>query len=342
MKTIKIIFTGGTIAMKKNTDGLLIPAVSGDELIGAIPALREIAKIKTQQLSNIPSAQMSPAICLQLRTQITNDLSHNDIYGVVVVHGTDTLEETAFFLDSSLSNQALNGKTVVLTGAMRSADEEQGDGPNNLLAAVTTAASPQANGRGVLVTMANTVHPARWVQKMESNKTDAFSSPNAPEHILGSIQNGTLSFPRANIVARAIPIIDIQHTARIPRVDIINMHSGADDVLLKASIDAGAGAVVVNAVGAGNVNLELFEAIRTTINQGIPIIISTRSASGGSTPSYGYPGGGKTLLDAGACFAHDLSAQKARIYAQLLLMQTDYNQHTIKEAFKQLTQPNQA
>lgn len=326
--------------MKKNAAGLITPALSGDELIDSIPALREIATIETQQFANIPSAQMSTKHCFELRQQIINDLLNSDIYGIVVVHGTDTMEETAFFLDVSLSDHHLNNKTVVLTGAMRNADEEQGDGPKNLLGAIITAASPHSKNRGLLIVMANKIHQARWLQKIYSNEIDAFISPNAPKNTLGRIGNdGQVFFHQTNQEARPTPNIDIkENLLKIPRIDIISMHSGADDVLLSASIKAGAKAIVINAVGAGNVNLELYEAIKIALSQDIAIIISTRSPFGCSLPSYGYLGGGRTLLDAGACFSHDLPAQKARIYAQLILMQGDENSNikTIQNGFAKL------
>lgn len=330
--------------MKKNTSGLITPAVSGDELIESIPALQEIAVIETQQFANIPSAQMSPQYCLQLRQQIINDLLDYDIIGIVIVHGTDTIEETAFFLDATLSSQQLNEKIIILTGAMRNADEEHGDGPGNLLSSVITAVSTQAKNRGVLVVMNNKIHQARWIQKVQSHKTDAFMSPNAPENSLGSIKDSThIFFNKISQVSRPLPTIDIkENPTEIPRVDIINMHSGADNVLLSASINAGAKAIVINAVGAGNVNIELYEAIKTALEQDIAVIICTRTPFGSSLPLYGYFGGGRTLLDAGACFSHDLPAQKARIYAQMLLIQkvntSNSNISTLQKGFSKLTQ----
>ena len=321
MKTIQIIFTGGTIAMRTNEAGMLVPAVSGEELIASIPALQKTGEIKTQQFSNIPSAQVTPSLMWALRNEIIDCLSNNEISGIVVVHGTDTMEETAFFLDASLSNAQLSNKPVVLTGAMRSNDQLSADGMANLLAATRVAAAERSRGRGVMVVMNDEIHSARYVKKMDTSSVQAFQSP---QHMLvGSMthsledQSGVrfITAPR-----RFTPALNVsRETCELPRVDIVSMYSGADGALLNACIAAGAKAVVVQAVGASSVNLELYEAIESAIAQGVGIIIASRSSLGVCAPVYGYKGGGKTLATLGAAFAHDLPAHKARLYAQLLL-----------------------
>jgi len=321
MKIIQIIFTGGTIAMRTNEEGMLVPAVSGNELISSIPALRKIGDIRTIQFANIPSAQMTPNLMMALRSEIIQNLSNDEICGIVVVHGTDTMEETAFFLDASLSNVLTHQKPVVLTGAMRSNDQLSADGMANLLAATRVAAAERSRGRGVMVVMNDEIHSARYVKKMDTSSVQAFQSP---QHMLvGSMthsledQSGVrfITAPR-----RFTPALNVsRETYELPRVDIVLMYSGADGALLNACIAAGAKAVVVQAVGASSVNLELYEAIESAIAQGVAIILTSRSPLGVCGPVYGYKGGGKTLATLGTAFAHDLPAHKARLYAQLLL-----------------------
>ena len=326
MKKITIIFTGGTIAMRTNADGMLVPAVSGDELTASIPALRKMCAIQSTQFSNIPSAQVTPALMLALRSHIIEQLSNNDISGAVVVHGTDTLEETAFFLDACLSNIDLNGKPVVVTGAMRGNDAPSADGMANLLGSARVASADAARGRGVLVVMNDEIHAARHVTKTHTSSVQTFCSPShMPIGTLTHAEDAQEGVRFLSAARRFTPNVDVSRETltesppSVPRVDIVTMHAGADAMLLNASVAAGAQAIVVQAVGAGNVNLELYAAIAAAIGQGVGIIISSRSPLGVSQPAYGYEGGGKTLAALGACFAHDLPAHKARLYAQLLL-----------------------
>ncbi|AXF84695.1 L-asparaginase [Ephemeroptericola cinctiostellae] len=320
MKKIHIIFTGGTIAMQTNDQGLLIPAVTGDELLKSIPALQHVGEISTQQFSNQPSAQMTPELMQSLRKEIVSIFSKNEIEGIVVVHGTDTMEETAFFLDASLSEAQLKNNPVILTGAMRSNDQASADGMANLLAATQVAADANSKGRGVMVVMNDEIHSARYVKKMDTSSLHTFCSPQYAA--LGQISHATSHAPvqYKHSAIRLTKTIDVpRETFEFPRVDVVQMYAGADAALLNASIEAGAQAVVIQAVGASSVNLALYEGIKQAISKGTAIIISSRSPLGECAPVYGYIGGGQTLKALGAAFSADLPAHKARLYAQLLL-----------------------
>jgi L-asparaginase len=250
------------------------------------------------------------------------------------------MEETAFFLDASLSNTQLSNKPVILTGAMRSNDQLSADGMANLLAAARVAAAERSRGRGVMVVMNDEIHSARYVKKIDTSSVQAFQSPQ--HMLLGSMthslddQSGVrfITAPR-----RFTPTVNVsRETCHLPRVDVVSMYTGADDVLFNASIAAGAKAVVVQAVGASSVNLELYAAIESAIGQGVAVIIASRSVLGVCAPVYGYKGGGKTLAELGAAFAHDLPAHKARLYAQLLLSHLPaYAPDTIRAGFATLT-----
>jgi L-asparaginase len=339
MKKIKVFFTGGTIAMRIDADGLLKPAVSGDELLAQMPQLQHAICVESSQFSNVSSSQMSGALCMELRSQIIQTLARADIFGILVVHGTDTMEESAFLLDAALTSAQLAGKTVVMTGAMHSAEHVNGDGLGNLADALAVASCDDAAGRGVLVAMAGQIHAARWVRKMDSVRVDTFASPNDAQTIQGTIARDGNGFKVAftTIAARSMPAISLADSAvTLDRVDIISMHSGADGALLNASIDLGAKAVVINAVGAGNVNEALFCAIQEVLSKQIPVMISTRCITGGSLPAYGYVGGGQQLQKIGACFAADLPAHKARLYAQLALAGGHKTPHDFVALFEQL------
>lgn len=172
MKRICILTTGGTIAMREDpAAGGLVPAVSGADLAASAPGLADWAGIAVEEVSNIPSEWMTPARMMDIARRIDGRADAFD--GFVVTHGTDTMEETAFLLDTVLRTE----KPVVLTGAMRGASELSADGPANLLAAVKTAASDGAAGMGVLVVMGDAVHAARDVEKMHATRPDAFASP---------------------------------------------------------------------------------------------------------------------------------------------------------------------
>ena len=330
-KRVHIIFTGGTIAMRTNAQGQLVPANSGDELIAAIPDLAQQFTLSTQQLCNVASAHLTSEIWLQLRQAIISACADNTISGVVVVQGTDTLEETAFFLDASLSNDALHNKPIVVTGAMRSADEADGDGADNLLNAVLVAQDTAARGRGAMVCMYGRIHAARHVRKLHTTRTDAFGSL---EHAtLGEVRSNHTDSARSVLfhssAVRALPSIALSELSsafysqsiELPRVEIVSTHIACDSLFIDVCIQSGSAAIVVQALGAGNVNPSISAAIERALTQGIAIIIASRSPLGETEPVYGYVGGGQSLLKMGAVMSHDLPAHKARIYAQLLLAQ---------------------
>ncbi len=322
---IQVIATGGTIAMRIDAaSGGPIPALCGAELIAAVPELDRIAAVAVEDFANIPSEQMQPRNWLQLAQRVRawthlHDLggasagsAHNALPigdesrlrpdGIVILHGTDTMEETAFFLDITVPSNV----PIVFTGAMRAATDPNSDGPANIRDATLVAAHTKSHGRGVLIVMNGEIHSARRVMKVDTSEVDAFESIQPPD--LGKVRNGRVHFSGA-----WSPRIHVPLPTHLPRVDIIPMYAGADDVALRAALAAGAAGLVITAVGAGNVNQALYQAILETLHQGIPVVISSRVPYGGVRPIYAYSGGGVTLQKAGAIFARDLSSQKARV-----------------------------
>lgn len=337
MHTTHVLFTGGTIAMRTNSDGLLIPACTGNELLQAIPQLSQF-HISTEQRSNLASAHLTDAHWIETYHAIVHACARPEVCGVVVVQGTDTLEETAFFLDCVLSPNLTHNKPIVLTGAMLNADDIHSDGPINLFNAIAlTQTRPLPEHIPVMVTMHDQIHAARAVQKHHSTERNAFSSVHHPAL-------GTLDFVATQLntlqSSHFTPHVSLpQSTAHLPRVDLINVYVGSDACHIHASIEAGAQALVMIALGAGNLNPIQYHAIERALNAHIPVIIASRCWDGNAEPHYGYIGGGQTLAQLGCAFAHDLPAHKARILAQVALASNPGATaiSTIQNIFSQLT-----
>lgn len=305
-----LIATGGTIAMKIDpVKRAPVPALSGEDLLSSVPALARLARLEVRNLSNVPSDHMNPARWLALRRAVAQTLRRDDIAGVVVSHGTDTLEETAWFLDLTVAGP----KPVVLVGAQRNASAPDFDGPGNLLSAVRVCVSPQARDKGAMIVLNQQVHAAREATKTHTSSVESFKSGDFG--FLGTVDDDRVVFSRAPTRRQHLPA----GPGPLPRVDIVAMYGGADGALLRAAADHGARGIVVQALGLGNVGIEMHRAIKEVIRQGVCVVISTRVPHGRVRPVYGFAGGGQTLKEAGALFADDLSPQKARILLMLAL-----------------------
>ncbi|WP_255370052.1 asparaginase [Roseateles sp. YR242] len=305
-----LLATGGTIAMKRDPrTGTALPALTGEDLLRGVPELGRLARIDVVDFANVPSDYMDPPRWQQLRTAVLHQLAREDVAGVVISHGTDTLEETAWFLDLTVRSD----KPVVLVGAQRNASMADFDGPRNLLDAVRVCLSPHAIDRGVLVVLNGQINAAREVTKTHTSDVGSFQSGSFG--LLGTVDEDRVTFARAPLRRLHLPVAD----SALPRVDIVAMHAGADGWLLTAAQALGAQGIVVQALGYGNVNSEMFEAIREAIKEGALVVVTSRSGQGRVQPVYGFVGGGRTLQGLGVIFADDLSAQKARILLMLAL-----------------------
>jgi L-asparaginase len=306
---IHVVATGGTIAMQLDREqGGAIPGVRGTDLITAVPGLEQIAILRVEEFSNIPSEQMTPAHWMRLATRLKAVLQGGDIEGIVVTHGTDTMEETAFFLDLTVQGDV----PIVLTGAQRPASAPDADGPRNLRDAVRVAACPMSRGRGVMIVMHGEIHTAYEATKTFTEDLDAFESHSGTD--LGQVRGGQVQFTSQRLGRLQLPLPE-----DLPRVDIIPMYAGADDGALRAALARGAAGLVISAVGAGNVNQALFDGIKAALEIGISVVISTRVPHGLVRPLYAYAGGGISLRKAGAIMAGDLPPQKARVLLMLAL-----------------------
>lgn len=313
LPVVKLIATGGTIAMKIDpVKKAPVPAISGEDLIATVPEIAKVARIEVQNLSNVPSDYMDPERWIALQKAVVEALRRPEVAGVTVSHGTDTLEETAYFLDLTVSSD----KPIVLIGAQRNASERDFDGPRNLLNAARICVSPDAKGKGSMIALNNQINAAREVTKTHTSDVETFKSGDFG--FLGNVDEDRVIFYRAPIRRQHIPLI----VEKLPYVEIVPMYGGAEGTLIKAAVSAGAKGLVIQALGWGNVNIPMYEAIKEAIEKGIPVVISTRVPNGRVLPIYGFKGGGKTLKEAGAIFADNLPPQKARLLLMLALQTT--------------------
>lgn len=299
-----------------------VPAITGEDLISTVPSLSTFAKVEVQNLSNVPSDYMGPELWIQLHRSVTSALEDEDTVGVIVSHGTDTLEETAWFLDLTVSSD----KPVVLIGAQRNASSSDFDGPRNLLNGVRVCVCPEARDKRVMVVLNNQINAARDVTKSHTSDVEAFKSGDFG--CIGNVDDDRVVFYRTPTRRLSIPLI----TETLPYVEIVTMFAGANGAMVRAAAKAGAIGIVVQALGWGNVNIEMYEAIRDVINDGVFVVISTRVQNGRVRPIYGFTGGGKTLKEIGAVFGDNLSPQKARILLMLAL-QSKSSQEEIQKLF---------
>lgn len=311
LPVVVLIATGGTIAMKIDpVKKAPVPAISGEDLVATVPEIAQVAKVEVQNLSNVPSDYMDPDRWVQLQKAVSASLLRPEVAGVIVSHGTDTLEETAWFLDLTVDSE----KPVVLIGAQRNASEKDFDGPRNLLNAARICVSPGARRMGAMIALNNQINAAREAVKTHTSDVETFKSGDFG--LLGTTDNDRLVWYRAPLRRQHLPL-RLAEGQHLPRVDIVAMYGGADGALVRAAVAAGAKGLVIQALGWGNMNVPMFEAVKEQIAKGIPVVITTRVWNGRVLPNYGFEGGGKTLQQAGAIFGDNLSPQKARILLML-------------------------
>jgi L-asparaginase len=306
---IVLIFTGGTISMRFDAAaGGAVPALAGREIFSATPGLADVAEVEIDDFGAYPGPHMTSERMWELRARIASHLERPGVQGVVVTHGTDTLEESAYLCARSLPAS----KPVVFTGAMRAASDLGWDGPANLLDAARVAASPESRGIGTMVTMGGRIFAGVDDTKVHTHLLDAFESPGLGP--IGVIDDGDVVYVRALSPSGAV--LDPPRLAT--PVDIVGAWAGADSRLLDASRAEGQG-VVISALGRGNVPPAMVPGIERWIAAGKPVIISSRAQRGRVGHTYGYPGGGRTLEQLGCIFAGSRRPPQARIDLMLAL-----------------------
>ncbi|MFP4478307.1 MAG: asparaginase [Candidatus Izemoplasmatales bacterium] len=310
MKKIYMIFTGGTISMKlDDTSHSVKPALSAEEIMQNFLGPDFTKDTEVIEFSEIPSPSMSPDMMLEISHIIKRIIRDEDPLGFIVVHGTDTLEETAFFLDTAIETNL----PIVLTGSMKSSSDLGFDGVNNLVSSILVVRSPRSRGRGVLVVMNDQINAASEVTKSNTLSLDTFKSLDYGP--VGIVDNKEVLYHRlVTIVRNKIEIDNLVHD-----VHLIKATAGQDSLMMDYLIDQGANGFVIEALGRGNVPPLMIKGIQKAIDQDIPVIIASRCPSGRTLDSYGYVGGGKFLTDMGCIMSTSLNGQKARILLMLAL-----------------------
>lgn len=307
---VQFIATGGTIAMKIDpvTKGV-VPAITGDDLMESVPDAVRVARVEVNNFAKMSANYITNEWWARLTQSVMDALVRPEVAGVVVAQGTDTLEETAWWLDLTVDSE----KPVIVIGAQRNASSPDFDGPRNLLNAIRIAVCQEARGKGVMVAMNNQINAARSVTKTHTANVETFQGGNFGW--LGEVWDDKVVFSRTPLRRMHFPIKGNDW----PTVHIFPMYAGADGMFIRHAVDNGTRGIVVQAVGMGNMNISMFEAVKYALLKGVPVVVATRVPNGRTMPVYGFEGGGKTTFDAGAIMAGDLNPQKAKILLTLLL-----------------------
>lgn len=306
---VLFLFTGGTISMKIDAaTGGAIPALSGREILAFDPTLAELADIEVVDYARLPGPHWTPAQMWQLSEFTRSQLARPDVDAIVITHGTDTLEETAYLVDL----RHVSPKPIAFVGALRNASELSYDGPANLRAALRTVIEPDAQRQGVFVVLNNLIHAASAVTKSDTQALESFVSP-----VFGPL--GMVDTDRV-LFARSLPrraIIDAPQLE--PRVDLLITYAGFDGRFIDASREGGAQGLVLEGTGRGNVPPEALPAVDRFLEGGGTVVLSTRCAQGRVLDTYAYVGSGHDLRRRGILFAGALPGPKARVHLMLAL-----------------------
>ncbi|MFK2824234.1 asparaginase [Bacillus sp. B190/17] len=322
-KQILIIHTGGTISMKVDQQSGTVKPADTNPLLSVDQPLDESAVIASVEPFHLPSPSITPKEMLELKILIDQTLQKQHFDGVVITHGTDTLEETAYFLDMALETET----PVIVTGAMRSSDQIGTDGLSNLMSAVRTAGCSEARGKGVLVVLNDEIHAADNVTKTHTSSLSTFQSPQYGP--IGIVTKRNVHFHQQPIRRQKIPVTSVNK-----RVALIKAYAGMDSHLLLLLKDLPYDGVVIEALGQGNLPPAVVPAIKELIHQNIPIVLVSRCFNGIVQDVYGYEGGGKHLKELGVIFSNGLNGQKARIKL-LMALASNFAPEQIKKVFEQ-------
>ncbi|KAI2603590.1 L-asparaginase [Hypoxylon fragiforme] len=307
LPNVTIFATGGTIAgsasSSDQTTGYQAGALGVDILIAAVPQLWNVSNVRGVQVANVGSPSITPEILLNLTQQVQKELDSPYCQGVVITHGTDTLEESSFFVDLTIRSE----KPVVFVGAMRPATAISADGPINLLEAVTLAADPDARGRGTMIVLNDRISNAYYTTKSNANSLDTFRA--VEQGFLGFFINIKPKFYFAPALPLGKPYFDVMNTTCLPQVDILFGHQVLNPTLASAAVESGAKGLVLAGMGAGGWTTPGDKVIQDVIEKhNTAVVYSRRSMDGYVAPTgtFGYGGG-------------FLNPQKARILMQLAL-----------------------
>lgn len=312
---VVILATGGTIAGSAagSTNAQYDAGQLGvDILIKAVPEIQDIANIKGEQVANISSNNMTNEIWLKLAKRVNELLKSGDADGIVITHGTDTLEETAYFLNLVVKSD----KPVVLVGAMRSATSMSADGPLNLYNAVSVAADKSSAGNGVLVVLNDEIHAAREVTKTDTSSVDTFKSRNTGQ--IGRVYYGKVVYTAKNLKKHTKnSVFDVSKLNTLPRVDIVYSHANDYGDIVEHLVKVGSKGIVHAGTGNGSIHNDVMVTLKSAQDSGVRVVRSSIVGSGFIDPSKKMDYDGKFILGS------DLNPQKARILLMLGLTKTD-------------------
>ncbi len=307
MTRVAVLFTGGTISMVVDgAAGGKVPTLDGAAILARAPGIEEIADLVPIDLGRTPASHFTFPKLFEIASEIRRCQADPSIDGVVVVQGTDVIEETAFLWDLVLDRP----EPVIVTGAMRAASDQDDDGPDNLRNAVRCAASPELRGAGVQVVLDGTINPADGVIKAHASALDAFQCLDTGP--LGRVLDGRVMVDRARGPRRHLDV-----DQGLEGVLLLTAHVAMDGGLLDAAAGLRPRGIVVEATGAGNTAASVVGAASRAIEQGIVVAFTTRCPAGAANAAYAFPGGGATWVRAGALLAGHLSGPKARIALSL-------------------------
>ncbi len=311
--SIVVLATGGTIAGAAASDvqaGYTSGQVGVDQLLAAVPQAKKLANLRGEQISNIGSQDMNDEVWLKLARRINELLAQPDVDGIVITHGTDTIEETGYFLNLVVKSR----KPVVLTAAMRPSTALSADGPLNFFNAVAVAANKDAAGRGVLVVVNDWIHGASSLTKTSTTAVQTFLSPL--RGLMGVVAYGEAEFYRGPVGRNTVDSeFSLEGVTALPRVDIVMAHANMDGALIDAAVAAGAKGLVIAGVGNGNMTQPALEALAAQAKKGVVCVRSTRVATGRV--------GRNVEVDddkLGLIASDDLNPQKARVLLRLALL----------------------
>jgi L-asparaginase len=322
---IIILATGGTIAgsgTSSTKSAYSAGAVTVDKLLAAVPSINDMANIKGEQISNIGSQEMNNEVWLKLAKRANELLKRDDVDGVVITHGTDTMESTAYFLDLTVKSK----KPIVFVGAMRSGSSMSADGPMNIYNAVSVAINKESYEKGVVVVMNDEIHSAREVTKVNTSSVNAFTSPNTGK--IGTVYYGDVHYYMSSVKKHTYQSeFDIEKITFLPRVEIIYGHANGNDIFVKAAVSADAKGIIYAGMGNGNPYPSTQNALAQAVKEGV-IVARTSRVGSGRTNLHGEVDDEKL----GFIVTDDLNAQKARILLMLGLTKINTKQQ-LQEMF---------
>lgn len=292
--------------------GGAVPSLSGDQILSRMTDLRNLAEIDFREYGKYPGPHVTPSMMLEIARIAEEESARDDVEGVIITHGTDTLEETAYFLDLVLRTE----KPVLLVGSMNHSEDPEWDGPANIRDAMLVVLSEQFRGLGVLTCLSGEINAASEVTKTHTLQRDTFMSFDFGP--IGRIFEGRPVFLRKPFIHD-----HIGRVAPVEPVHILKCYAGMDSIPFNSCISGGVRGLVVEAMGTGNVPPGAFDGIMKVIGAGIPVVLVSRCPRGITDDVYGYYGAGRNLHAAGVIFAPYLNGQKARVKLMLALGATN-------------------